>query len=502
MKCASAIRVTALVWAFALLALPQASAQNPDSLTSDLLGQLTQPRAARTQRASSSASDLNANGDSKTILPGQTLVLADLEGPGVINHFWNTTASLDPFSGRALVLRIYWDGKDKPSVEVPLGDFFGVGHGVQATFQSLPVGVSSHGRSRTCRWKMPFRKRAKITLTNERFDFGPAACYFYIDWEKVDSLPEETLNFHARYRQQTPAQSGDHLLLETTGRGHYVGTVYSAHQTRSGWFGEGDDRFYIDGEATPSLRGTGTEDYFDDAWGFREFAGPFHGVSLYEGPLAGDRVSAYRWHLSDPVRFTKSLKVSIEHRGSIFTDTGKQLSSSGEREDWISSVAFWYQTPATAGNKPLPKAADRVAPYKVLLASSLKMRATPDKTESEVAGIAFRPEVADGQIEFDFELEKAGRYKFSAILLDNVFGGLYQPLLDDKPLGPVLDMCSKGADWKEYVFDLHDLESGTHTFKLSGRGASPHQRTIGPKHYAVGISSLILLRMEDMQGYQ
>ena len=105
-------------------------------------------------------------------------------------------------------------------------------------------------------------------------------------------------------------------------------------------------------------------------------------------------------------------------------------------------------------------------------------------------------------IAFDFEVEKAGRYKFSAILLDNVFGGRYQPLLDDQPLGPVLDMCSKGGDWREYVFDLHDLESGTHTFKLSGRGSSPLQRTIGPKLYSVGISSLILLRMEDMPGFQ
>jgi hypothetical protein len=349
---------------------------------------------------------------------------------------------------------------------------------------------------------MPFRKRARITLTNERFEFGPASCYYYIDWEKLESLPEETLYFHCRYRQQTPAVSGDHILLETQGRGHYVGTVYSAHQTRTGWFGEGDDRFAIDGEETPSLRGTGTEDYFDDAWGFREFAGPFHGVSLYEGPLAGDRVTAYRWHLADPVRFNKSLKVSIEHRGSLFTDEGEQLSSSGEREDWVSSAAFWYQTPPTVWGEPLPPAADRVAPYRVLLASTLAMRATPDKTEKDLAGIAFRPGVPDGQIEFDFELKEAGRYKLSAVLIDNIFGGLYQPLLDEKPLGPVLDMCSKGADWHEYVFDLHDLESGKHTLKLKGQGASPRQRSIGPKLYGIGISSILLLRMENMQGYE
>jgi len=490
-----------------LVAVPTACSQTARSQAAEpvaagMLAQLMLPQNGQSRRASSSDPNLAANGDSKTILPGQTLVLADLEGPGVIHHFWNTIVSLDPFSGRGLVLRIYWDDSKRPSVEVPLGDFFGVGHGVQASFQSLPVSVSSVGRARSCRWQMPFRKRARITITNERLEFGPAACYYYIDWEKVDRLAEETLYFHARYRQQTPAQAGDHVLLETSGRGHYVGTVYSVHQTRAGWFGEGDDRFTIDGEQEPSIRGTGTEDYFDDAWGFREFAGPFHGVTLYEGPLAGDRVTAYRWHLVDPIRFQKSLKVSFEHRGSLFTDEGAQLASSDQREDWISSVAFWYQTPVATWKEPLPPASKRVAPYQILFATGLKRRASPDKTEQSLAGILFRPGVADGQIEFDFEIKKAGRYKFSAVLVDNVFGGCYQPSLDDRPLGPVLDMGSKGADWREYVFDLHDLKVGAHTFKLAGKGASAKQRTIGPKLYAVGISSLILLRMEDMEGYQ
>ncbi len=476
--------------------------QSPGEAERDLLVRITQSQPGRTRRASSSDENLDGNGDSKTILPGQTLVLADLDGPGVITHFWNTTASLNPFSGRSLVLRMYWDGAERPSVETPLGDFFGVGHGAKAEFQSVPVGVSSLGRSRNCFWRMPFRKHAKITLTNENVKLGPVPFYYYIDWEQLDELPETTLYFHARYRQQFPAKPGDHVLLETTGRGHYVGTVYSAHQVKTGWFGEGDDRFFIDGEELPSIRGTGTEDYFGDAWGFREFAGPFHGVTLFEGVMAGDRVSAYRWHLNDPIRFTKSLKASIEHRGSVYSEQdGKSLSSSGEREDWISSVAFWYQTPAVTWDEPLPPAAKRTAPYQILLSTGLTMRATPDKTEKSLAGITFRPETPDGQIEFDFEIEEPGRYRFSAVLLDSVFGSRYQPFLDDEPLGPVLDMNSKGGDWREYVFDLHDLDAGTHTFKLSGRGASPNRRTIGPKLHAIGISTLILLRMQDMKGY-
>lgn len=340
-------------------------------------------------------------------------------------------------------------------------------------------------------------------MTNENLKFGPVPFYYYIDWEKLDRLPDKSLYFHARYRQQFPAKSGDHVLLETAGRGHYLGTVYSAHQVKIGWFGEGDDRFFIDGEKQPSIRGTGTEDYFGDAWGFREFAGPFHGVTLYEGVMPGDRVTAYRWHLNDPIRFTKSLKASIEHRGSVYSEeNGNSLSSSGEREDWISSVAFWYQTPVATWDEPLPPAEKRIAPYQILLAPSLKVRAKPDKTEKSVTGVSFRPGTPDGEIEFDFDIAKPGKYRFSAVLLDSVFGSRYQPFLDGKPLGPVLDMNSKGADWREYVFDLHDLEKGAHTFKLAGRGPSPGRRTIGPQWYGVGISSLILLRLEDMKGYQ
>ncbi len=496
------IRFSVLTLIFLSIGSPIAWGQPPSGHRSDLLVRVTQSQSGRTRRVSSTDADLHGNGDSKTILPGQTLVLADLDGPGVITHFWNTMASLNPFSGRSLVLRIYWDGAKHPSVESPLGDFFGVGHGASADFQSVPVGVSSLGRSRNCFWRMPFRKHARVTVTNENMNFGPVAFYYYLDWEQLDELPETTLYFHARYRQQFPAKPGDHVLLETTGRGHYVGTVYSAHQVKMGWFGEGDDRFFIDGEKIPSIQGTGTEDYFGDAWGFREFAGPFHGVSLFEGVMPGDRVTAYRWHLNDPIRFSKSLKASIEHRGSVYSEaTGKSLSSSGEREDWISSVAFWYQTPVATWDKPLPADEKRIAPYRILLAPSLTHRAKPDKIEKSVAGIMFQPETPDGEIEFDFEITEPGRYRISAILVDSVLGSRYQPFLDSKPLGPVLDMNSKGADWREYVFDLHDLEQGTHTFKLAGRGASPKLRTIGPRKFSVGISSLILLRMQDMQGY-
>jgi len=481
-----------------LTATSTVNAQHTQAFDHSILEQLTHLSTAQSRRVSSSDANFNGNGDSKEIMPGETFILADLEGPGIIKHIWNTTASLNPFYPNALILRIYWDNAEKPSIEVPLGDFFGVGHGKNKDLESLPVSVSSLGRSRSCFWNMPFKSHAKITLTNEMQGYGPAELYYYVDWEKVESLPKDVLYFHARYNQQNRAIPGDHTILNTTGKGNYVGTVYSVLQVVNGWFGEGDDRFYIDGEKHPSLQGTGTEDYFGDAWGFREFSSAYHGVSLYEGPLVGDRVSAYRWHLQDPIHFNKSLKFDIEHRGSVVDDDGKKHSSSNERADWISSVAFWYQTPAVYSDSKIAPLAQRSPPYQVLLASTLPMTAIPNKFTKEPEGIRFAPETSDGEIEFTFELKQSGRYKFSAILVDDLFGSQYQPMLDNQPAGVALNMLSKGGDWSEYVFGMFKLSAGSHKFKLKGVGVSPNRSTLLKPQFAIGISSLILLRLEDI----
>ena len=477
-----------------LAAIPTASGQ-----PAELWQNLTRPQAGRSRRESSSNPDLNSNGDSRVIKEGETLVLADLTGPGAITHLWNTVASLDPFYGRSLVLRIYWDGMDRPSVEAPLGDFFGIGHGAAANFHSLPVSVSSCGRSRTCSWRMPFRKRAKVTLTNESRGFGDAEVYYYVDWEMLPALPDDTLYFHARYRQEFPARPGDYTVLATQGLGHYVGTVYSVHQMTNGWFGEGDDRFFIDGETQPSLRGTGTEDYFNDAWGFHPFAAPAHGVTVYEGIFAGDRVSAYRWHLADPIRFTNSLRFTMEHRGSRVTDEGKKASSSGERPDWVSSVAFWYQTPAVAGDEPLPAATNRIAPYRIVPARQLTVRAEPAGTLRQAEeGMIYEPGQPQARIEYEFEVATAGRYQVSAVLILCLSGGRYQPFVDDRPVGPELDLGALEEEWNWFGFDLHDLGPGKHALKFVGRGASPQHRTKAPPRFSMGLSSLLLLRLEDM----
>ncbi|GAG50381.1 unnamed protein product, partial [marine sediment metagenome] len=233
--------------------------------------------------------------------------------------------------------------------------------------------------ARTCYWRMPFRKHIKVTVTNESPVYPVADFYYYLDWQQHESLPDDTTYFHAAYHQSMPAEKGHYTILDTKGAGHYVGTVYSVQQVELGWFGEGDDFIYIDGSETPQLRGTGTEDYFNDAWGFREFSTPFHGVSLYEGRHPGDRVTAYRWHIMDPITFKKSLRVMIEHRGSVMDETAPvdeaKLVGSEERPDWVSSVGFWYQYPPATITEPLPPAEKRTAPYRVLPVGKLTHRA-------------------------------------------------------------------------------------------------------------------------------
>lgn len=469
-----------------------------------LLDDLTRPAAGEARRTSSSNADLSKNGDAKSIAPGETLEVADLTGPGAITHIWCTVGMDDPFYGRSLVIRIYWDGAEQPSVEAPLGDFFGVGHGAEADFSSLPVSTSANGRARNCFWRMPFEKSARITVSNDSETYPCRSFYFYVDWQQMDAPPEETPYFHAQYRQAMPAPPGNYTLLDTQGRGHYVGVVYSAQMVEIGWFGEGDDFFYIDGEETPSLRGTGTEDYFGDAWGFRQFARPYYGVTLWEGYFPGDRVTAYRWHIADPIPFQKSLRVEIEHKGSIYTDTAEYLGQFYERPDWLSSVAFWYQTPAAVLERNyLPDVSERVAPYRVIPGADLAARKDPpgmDAGESSV--LSYLPMTESGRVEVDFEIETAGRYQVNAVMRKSVAGGVYQPYFDGRKMGLPIDFCVSGEEKAWIRLDLQDLKPGVHTLAFEGAGPSPHLRAFAPPMHGLAMDYLILLRLEDMAGYQ
>src|SRR5262245_3271384 len=294
-----------------LFALP------PQSETYDPFGLLL-PKDYTAYRSSSNNPNLESNDDSKRPIPGETTVLANLEGPGVVTHLWITVAASEYGWPRLLRFRVYYDGSDTPSVDAPLGDFFASRHGFEATVQSAMVRVSSEGRSRNSFWPMPFRKSCRITITNE----GTRRVhnlYYHVDWRKVPALPEDTPYFHARYRQALPNAGGSrYTVLAVEGRGHYVGTVFSVVQAEAGWFGEGDDFFYVDGASTPAIEGTGTEDYFNDAWGLHVSEGLYSGVPVAQGTGLGSRMTAYRWHLLDPVPFTRSLRFEMEHRGWTF----------------------------------------------------------------------------------------------------------------------------------------------------------------------------------------
>src|SRR6185369_3007759 len=189
---------------------------------------LMQPKDFAAYRSSSNNPDWNSNDDSKRPIPGETTVLADLQGPGAITHIWVTIADNEYGWPKLLRLRVYYDGSPVPSVDAPIGDFFAVGHGFEAKVKSLMIVDSSDGRARNSYWPMPFRKSCRVTVTNEGHR-RVANLYFHVDWEKLPSLPEHTPYFHARYRQMLPAPADgkNYEFLSTTGKGHYVGTVLS-----------------------------------------------------------------------------------------------------------------------------------------------------------------------------------------------------------------------------------------------------------------------------------
>ncbi|MDD8026297.1 MAG: DUF2961 domain-containing protein [Acidobacteriota bacterium] len=304
----------------------------------DLLRGLGAPQDFSSSRVSSYDRS-GGNKDSLTIPPGGTAVLAELKGPAAIHHLWVTIAA-EAFYGRKLVLRMYWDGEASPSVEAPIGDFFGVGHGLNRNLSSLPITNSSEGRARNAYWYMPFAKSARVTVTNEGRREVPAF-YYYIDYRRLPALAEGTPAFHVQYRQDFPPAAGkNYLILDAEGRGHYVGCHLSVLQRGLGWWGEGDDMIFIDGESAPSLNGTGSEDYFSDAWGMRESSGLFYGCPLQEEDFqAGSKASVYRFHIPDPIPFRKSIRVTIEH------------GHANDRSDYDSSTAYWYQAEP---HKPFP----------------------------------------------------------------------------------------------------------------------------------------------------
>src|SRR5208337_3325268 len=347
----------------------QSHAQDPGSWISSL----SQPKSYVQKRASSYDRS-GGNDDYREIPAGGTLTSLDESGPAIITHIWITMGSprgMESFHLKKLVLRMYWDNETTPSVEAPIGDFFGLGLGEYFLYQSIPLAVGSD-RALNSFFPMPFQKRARITLTNEGKQ-AVAWFYFNIDYQAYNkALPADTLYFHAQYRQATPArgwttnwQTNDdplvedkknlngednYVWLEATGRGHFVGITMSVLQNQDDWWGEGDDMFFIDGGAKPSINGTGSEDYFLGAFDFGDhpFSYGLFGAPVKGAELAGSRSSVYRFHLDSPIPFTKSIKATIEH------------GHANHRSDSFFSVAYWYQTEPHATFPALPPIEQRI----------------------------------------------------------------------------------------------------------------------------------------------
>ncbi|HOW70908.1 MAG TPA: DUF2961 domain-containing protein [Phycisphaerae bacterium] len=333
------------------------------SVQANPLAEIARSVEGQARRASSGLFDPESNVDAWHIAPGQSAVLTELRGPGEIRHMWFTLFSRDRRYPRTAVLRIWWDGSQTPSVETPIGDFFAAGNGMTANVQTLPIEVTSYGRALNCYWRMPFRRSARIEIANEGpYDLG---VYWQFDWMELPQAPADMLYFHARYRQEFPARPfSPYVIFEGQGRGHYVGTVFSTQCSYDSWFGESDDRFYIDGEEEPSIVGTGTEDFFNDAWNFRLFTNLNTGVTIKEPNGEDCRFTAYRWHIQAPVTFRESLKVEIERR-SYCRVTDPETGRSQEynfkyRPDFCSSVAYWYQDAPAATSDPFPPVKERV----------------------------------------------------------------------------------------------------------------------------------------------
>jgi hypothetical protein len=350
-----------------------AAAEPPASAEVPAPEQLFAPAHLRDYKArrSSSWDRSGGNNDAVPVDPGKSAVVLERSGAGVVTHLWFTINSSDPMHLKNLVLRAWWDGEITPSVEVPIGDFFGLGLGEYFVYQSELLAVASI-KALNAYFKMPFATSARMTVTNEgttRTD----SLYFAVDYVTLPQLPDGLGRFHAQYRQAAPCKGeindwtneytsavndrknltgeGNYVFLEATGRGHFLGVTHSVLQNQDGWFGEGDDMIFVDGDAVPTINGTGTEDYYNGAWSFGDlpFAYQHNGVPFIANPnRIGGRYCLYRWHTEGPIAFEKSIRVTMEH------------GHANHRSDNFYTTAYWYQAEPHAAFPALPEPADRV----------------------------------------------------------------------------------------------------------------------------------------------
>ncbi|HAM09960.1 MAG: hypothetical protein A2X03_03300 [Bacteroidetes bacterium GWA2_40_15] len=287
------------------------------------------------------------------IKAGETFTMAEIEGPGAIQHIWMTPTGNWRFS----IIRIYWDGETEPSVECPVGDFFGMGWNVYSPLVSSAICVNP-GSAFNSYWAMPFRKKCKITMENVN-DTDPMTLYYQIDYTLTE-VPADAGYFHAQFRRQNTNETSDYTIIDgIKGKGHYVGVYLAWGVNNNGWWGEGEIKFFMDGDKEfPTICGTGTEDYFCGSYNFdregkyTEFCTPYSGLHQVIRPdgtyKSQQRFGLYRWHILDPVRFESDLKVTIQDLG--WKQAGRYLPQKSD----IASTCFWYQSEPHAKYPKLP----------------------------------------------------------------------------------------------------------------------------------------------------
>ncbi len=492
----------------------------------DLLGGLARPHEGRSMRATSTfregrdgkydpkASpkgdrDEASNRDNFRIAPGATHVLMDEAGPGEITHIWLTFLGPEPQewarNGSAdhqeMLLRIYWDGRARPGVEAPVGDFFANCFGKRSEVVSLPV-VVEDADSYNCFWHMPFRKSVRVEIVNQS-EKPISLLYYNIDWIKKDSIAEDIPYFHAQYRQEYPVQPGrDYVILKTEGKGHYVGTVLAVRTRSPAWFGEGDEKIYIDGEPKPSIWGTGTEDYFLSAWGLKKTRTPYFGVPYFDQwGIIGGHTSAYRWHLADPIVFRSGIKVTLEHFGWISPDENPNYKSTSwnEREDDYSSVAFWYQTGEPRFTDRAPDARERRLPIldRLIVFARDNAGATHHGNGETVTQqlelydapqLLYKPERQEGAwVEIPFEVKVKEPLRLLLNMTRSYDFGRYQVSLNGTKLGEPIDLFSSEIVNQE--FHLLDFwpDPGKYLLRMDCTGKNPQS-----SGYYLGIESVRL----------
>ena len=365
----------------------------------------------------------------------------------------------------------------------------------------MPV-IVEDADSYNCFWQMPFRKSARIEIENQS-DKPIGLLYYNIDWIKKDKLPDDTPYFYAQYRQEYPVEKGkDYVILETKGKGHYVGTVLAVRTRSPAWFGEGDEKIYIDGETKPSIWGTGTEDYFLSAWGLKTTGTPYFGVPFFDQwGIVGGHTSAYRWHVNDPIVFNTGIKVTLEHFGWIAPDENPNYKSMSwnEREDDYASVAFWYQAgePTFAARAPharqraLPSL-ERVIAYGRDFADA-KHHGAGEATTQQLdlypgKQLLYRPKQAEGAwIEIPFDVKTKEPLRLLLNVTKSHDFGKYQAYLNGVKLGGVIDLYSaKVANEEVHLLDFWP-EPGSYKLRLECTGKNAQS-----EGYYCGLESLRL----------